>query len=172
MTFFANIDPAGAVGGRFIRIFDASGTSDARRMFVDDKSMPFDGSTDSAMSSSWNDTETGKRRETVSGRYVGRSSHVYAPDLPILRSEVTLRSAPATSPLMECSSFSESLPPGLSNDTSVTMSHPPTADRALTGVGAFETLIFGRQVDGRSSLRSTKNFGLYGCDRGTAGCCC
>lgn len=51
MTFLANIDPGGAVGGRFIRIFDASGASDARRIFDDDKSMAI-GSIDSTWPSS------------------------------------------------------------------------------------------------------------------------
>lgn len=61
-TFLANIDPGGAVGGRFMRIFDASGASDARRIF--DKSMAI-GSSDSFDSmippSSWNDTEIESR---------------------------------------------------------------------------------------------------------------
>lgn len=62
MTFLVNIDPGGAVGGRFIRIFDANGASDARLIFDNDKSMAI-GSFDSTMpSSSWNDTEI-KRRE-------------------------------------------------------------------------------------------------------------
>lgn len=62
ITFLANIDPGGAVGGRFIRIFVASGTSDARLIFTDDKSMAF-GSFDSATSSSWNDTKYFERKE-------------------------------------------------------------------------------------------------------------
>lgn len=57
ITFLANIDPGGAVGGRFIRIFDANGTSDARRMFADDKSIAFGSLVPTISSSSWNDTE-------------------------------------------------------------------------------------------------------------------
>lgn len=78
--------------------------------------------------------------------------------MPILRSDGPPRSVHDTSPLSECSSFSESLPPGLSSETSVTISQPLIADRALAGpAGTFETLIFGRHVDGRSSLLSKKN---------------
>lgn len=167
-TFLANIDPGGAVGGRFMRIFDASGASDARRIF--DKSMAI-GSSDSMMPpSSWNDTEI-KNRE-MNGIYRSRlrirSSHT--PDLPILRSEGP-RSEHDRSPLIECSSFSESLPPGLSSDTSVTISQALTADRALVWVGTFNTLFFGRDVNGLSSFLSTKNFGFI-CGGNGGGCCC
>lgn len=75
MTLFANIDPGGAVGGRFIRIFDANGTSDARRIF--DKSMAF-GSLDSRISSSsWNETAIEhKRLLIVHGEYPRRTHQI------------------------------------------------------------------------------------------------
>lgn len=70
-----------------------------------------------------------------------------APDLPTLRSGGFWRSL-GVSPLVEISSFSESLAPGLSNETNVTMSLTFMADFGFVGATALGGFVSHRPING------------------------
>lgn len=141
MTFdLWKMEPGGAVGGRFNRMREANGTSDARRN-TDGKSIK--GSSSTLPSSSWNDTDTRKSNQELL-TYQGQSTVSHCcrikwslPDFPSLRNGGFCLSFAVGSTFAGISSFSESLAPGLSNDTSVTISLTFMADLALGGIIGF-----------------------------------
>lgn len=154
------MEPGGAVGGRFNRIFAANGTRDARRS-TDGKSIM--GSSSPRLSSSWKETAPIELTNKLS---------IYTsnlPDFPTFRSDEMFLSFELSMLPSEPSSFSESLAPGLKRDTNVTISEPLAIDLDLgwtTSFGGFDTfnarLLNALAATACAMLRSSYIFAAFG----------